>query len=258
MSAIGFPTRLAGSVVLVGVGDAPVMLFTELVVRGVRIGIAAQPELLDERVPLFIVAQILEGVFLFVGDDPDHILIEPGLVGIGELVMQLSLPFDLLLVRERALERIDLVELLPGSILRAVLGCVLGRVLARVGRGCCRLRSCRLLPCGHPSGQCHTRGHTRDPSRRKRQQANSDRENRRISCRDARDRAYSLLHTIVLLLQSPILRLRAGRGKDWSAYWTFIVKKGHPRSFLSFFQLRPRPGGCRQRISVSCPLGTAV
>jgi putative intracellular protease/amidase len=62
VAAVGLPARLAGGKVLVGVCDAPVVLFAELVLRRIRIGIAAQPELLDEGVALFIVAQALEGL----------------------------------------------------------------------------------------------------------------------------------------------------------------------------------------------------
>ena len=69
VAAVRLPTRLAGGKMLVGIGDAPVMLFAELVVRRIGIGIAAQPELLDEGVPLLVVAQVLEGLPLFVGDD---------------------------------------------------------------------------------------------------------------------------------------------------------------------------------------------
>ena len=57
------------------------MLFAELVVRGVGIRIAAQPELLDEGLALLVVAQVLEGLPFLVGDDVGHILIEPRLEG---------------------------------------------------------------------------------------------------------------------------------------------------------------------------------
>ncbi len=57
VAAVGLPAGLAGGKVLVGVGDAPVMLFAELVLRRVGIGIAPQPELLDEGVALFVVAE---------------------------------------------------------------------------------------------------------------------------------------------------------------------------------------------------------
>ena len=53
-AAIGLPAGDAGSVMLVGVSDAAVVLFLELVLYGVGSGIAAQPELLDELLALFV------------------------------------------------------------------------------------------------------------------------------------------------------------------------------------------------------------
>src|SRR5580698_6053892 len=227
MAAVRLPARLAGGKVLVRIGDTPIMLFAKLVVRRIRVRIAPQPELLDEGIPLLIVAQAHEGFSLFIGDDPDHILVQPGLVGLREFLLQLFLALELLLVGKPPLERIGivrLVQLLPRSILRAVLTCVLRRPLTGIARGSsggCRgpsLRCRRLL-------QFTSQG----PARRARkgQQANSNSEYRPISWRHASDRLLSLLHRVVQLLQSPILRSRRGRGKDGSAYWTFIRKKGH-------------------------------
>ena len=62
MAAVGLPAGLAGGKVLVGVGDAAVVLFAEFVVRRVGIGVAAQPELLDEGVALFVVAEDLKAL----------------------------------------------------------------------------------------------------------------------------------------------------------------------------------------------------
>ena len=56
MAAVGLPAGLAGGKMLVGVSDAPVVLFAELVLWRVRIGVAAQPEVLDECVALLVVA----------------------------------------------------------------------------------------------------------------------------------------------------------------------------------------------------------
>jgi len=78
VSAVSLPSGLAGSIVLVRIGDAAVMLFAELVFRGIGIGIAAQPELLDEGLALLVVAEISEGFPFFVGDDVGDVLIEPG------------------------------------------------------------------------------------------------------------------------------------------------------------------------------------
>jgi len=52
VTAVGLPTGLASGKMLIGIGDAPVMLFAELVFRRIRIGVAAQPEILDKGVTL--------------------------------------------------------------------------------------------------------------------------------------------------------------------------------------------------------------
>ena len=66
VAAIGLPPRLAGRKVVVGVRNTPIVLFAEFVVGRVGIGIAAQPELLDERLALLVVAQVLECLPLLV------------------------------------------------------------------------------------------------------------------------------------------------------------------------------------------------
>ena len=66
---------------LVGVGDAPVVLFLELVLDGIGRGVAAQPELLDELLALFVGLQALEGCLLLVGDDVGDVLVQPLLPG---------------------------------------------------------------------------------------------------------------------------------------------------------------------------------
>jgi mannose/fructose/N-acetylgalactosamine-specific phosphotransferase system component IID len=50
--------------VLVGIGDARVVLVLVFVVGRVGVGIAAQPEVLDELVALLIVGKVLEGLAL--------------------------------------------------------------------------------------------------------------------------------------------------------------------------------------------------
>ncbi len=69
VAAVRLPAGLAGCIVVVGVCDAPVVLFAKLIFGRVGIGIAAQPELLDECFALLVVAQVLECLALFVGDD---------------------------------------------------------------------------------------------------------------------------------------------------------------------------------------------
>src|SRR5579871_528205 len=68
-SAICFPARHAGCEVFISVREAPVVLLLEFVLLGVGIRIAAQPELLDELLPLGVVRKPMEGLALLVGDD---------------------------------------------------------------------------------------------------------------------------------------------------------------------------------------------
>src|ERR1043165_8423429 len=80
-AAVGLPTGDARREILIGVGDAAVVLFLELVFHRVRGGVAAQPEVLDELLALFIGLQPLEGGALFIGDDVRDVLVEPLAVG---------------------------------------------------------------------------------------------------------------------------------------------------------------------------------
>ena len=98
---------------LVGICNATVVLLAKFVIRRVRIRIAPQPELLDEGIPLLIVAQRLEGFALFVRDDPGHILIQPGLVSPLQFVLQGTLRGKLLLVGAFPLQGI---HFLPRSL----------------------------------------------------------------------------------------------------------------------------------------------
>src|SRR5947207_10851537 len=116
VAAVRLPARLAGGVVLVGVGDAPVVLFAELVFGGIGIGIAAQPELLDERLALLIVAQVLESLPFVIGDDVGHILLEPVLVGVLQFPPDLFPGGEPLLVGALALERVWFLRLSGGGL----------------------------------------------------------------------------------------------------------------------------------------------
>src|SRR5579864_1296506 len=80
-AAVGLPAGDACGEVLVGVRDALVVLFFVFVLFGVRRGIATLPEGLDEVVALLVVGELFESSALFVGNDVDHVLIEPLFVG---------------------------------------------------------------------------------------------------------------------------------------------------------------------------------
>ena len=88
LAAVGFPARDSGGEVLVGVLDAPIVLFLELVLFGVRSGIAALPEGFDELVALFVVGELLERLALFVRDNVDDVFVEPFLVGLAQFLLQ--------------------------------------------------------------------------------------------------------------------------------------------------------------------------
>ena len=65
----------------VGIRDAPVVLFLELVLDGVGSGVAAEPELLDELFAFLVGGELFEGFALFIGDDVGDIRVEPLLPG---------------------------------------------------------------------------------------------------------------------------------------------------------------------------------
>src|SRR5205823_4153578 len=76
-AAVGSPSRNAGGEVLVGVGDAAIVLVLKFVFDGIRSGIAPEPELFNELVALFIVCKLLECLQLFAGDDPLDVILKP-------------------------------------------------------------------------------------------------------------------------------------------------------------------------------------
>ncbi len=114
------PARFARREVLVGIRDAPVMLLAILVLRRIRIRIPTPPEVLDERVPLLVVAQAQERFLLRIGNDPPDVLVQPFPVGGSQLVPQLLLLLSSLLIGQLPLQRILLVLLtLRGVLVRS-------------------------------------------------------------------------------------------------------------------------------------------
>src|SRR5713226_2116059 len=92
-AAISFPARDAGSVMLVSIGDALVVFLAEFVFVGVRIGIAAAPELFDKALPLVVSRELLESFSLLVGDDVSDVFLEPILVSLFQLRLDVARPF---------------------------------------------------------------------------------------------------------------------------------------------------------------------
>src|SRR5260370_41549650 len=79
MAAGGLPPRPAGcqSKMLVGICDTAVMFHLEVVLNGAWSGIAPQPELLDKLLALRIGRHVLERRSFVIGNDVDHVLIQP-------------------------------------------------------------------------------------------------------------------------------------------------------------------------------------
>ena len=74
---VRLPPRPPRGEAFVGKGDAAVVLLLGLVVRGVRIGVPPEPELLDELIALVVGGQTLEGFLLFLADDVADVLLHP-------------------------------------------------------------------------------------------------------------------------------------------------------------------------------------
>ena len=114
--AVRLPAGLAGRIVLVGVGDATIVLFAEFVLRRILVGVATQPEVLDESVALLVVAERPERLALLVGNDVAHILLQPRLVGPLQFLAYRLLSGKLRLVGALSLERINFLILLVGRL----------------------------------------------------------------------------------------------------------------------------------------------
>ncbi len=89
VAAIGAPAGGAGSEMLVGVGDAAVVLFLGRVFGRIGFGIADVPEMLDELVALFVGGETKEGGFFFGRDDVGDVFVEPRIEGIAEFAVEL-------------------------------------------------------------------------------------------------------------------------------------------------------------------------
>src|SRR4051812_43390670 len=81
-AAVGLPSRDASGEVLVGIGDALVVLFFVFVLFGVRRGIAALPEGFNEVIALLVIRELLEGGALFVSDDVGDVFVQPLSIGL--------------------------------------------------------------------------------------------------------------------------------------------------------------------------------
>src|SRR5581483_2014082 len=120
-AAVSLPSRDARGKVLVGVGNAPVVLFFKFVFRCIWSGVAAKPELLNKLVALLIVRELLEDRLFFRGDDVANVFVQPFFIGIADLMfksLRVSLFF---LLSKRALERINFIRFARGLLLVSAL-----------------------------------------------------------------------------------------------------------------------------------------
>src|ERR1017187_7997577 len=80
-SAVAAPAGYPRRKMFVGIGNAAVVFFLVFILRRVRSGIAAQPELLDKLVTLLVVGELFEGGHFLRSDDVTHVFVKPLLVG---------------------------------------------------------------------------------------------------------------------------------------------------------------------------------
>jgi hypothetical protein len=92
-TAIGLPAGDAGSIMLVGISYALVVLLAKFVLISVRIGIATAPELFNETLALVVGLQLLKGLPFFVSDDVGNVFVLPILVSLLEFRLDVALLF---------------------------------------------------------------------------------------------------------------------------------------------------------------------
>src|SRR5215510_13000654 len=90
--AVGLPSGDAAGVMLVGVGDALVILFAVFVDVSVGVWIAAVPEPFDELLALVVSLERVEDLALFIGDDPADVFVYPAYVNALDLLLLALLP----------------------------------------------------------------------------------------------------------------------------------------------------------------------
>src|SRR5271169_1593461 len=108
-TAVGFPAWDTSREMLVGVGNALVVLFLIFVLFGIGGWVAALPEGFNKIVALFVVGELLKSGALFVGDDPDDVLFQPLFVGLAQFLFERTLIFLSLFLIGRTFEGIDRV-----------------------------------------------------------------------------------------------------------------------------------------------------
>src|SRR5581483_744281 len=87
-AAIGLPAGNAGREMFIGVCNAAVVFFFELVFNRVRSGVPPLPEGFNKLVALFVIGELFKSGTLFISDDPAHIFVEPLAIGLAYLDLQ--------------------------------------------------------------------------------------------------------------------------------------------------------------------------
>src|SRR5579863_3812445 len=105
-TAVCFPSGDSSGEMFVGVFDAAVMLFFKFVFFGIGRRVAALPKGLDELVALLIVGKLFESLAFFVGNNVDHVFVEPLLVSRSEFLLEGFGVLFLLLFADGALQRV--------------------------------------------------------------------------------------------------------------------------------------------------------
>src|SRR6185503_11347013 len=89
-ASIGFPAGNTRGKMLIGVGYSLVIFLFELVLISIWIGIAAPPKLLNEPLPFVIRRQLLKSLSLFVRDYVSNILVQPILISLFKLRLDVA------------------------------------------------------------------------------------------------------------------------------------------------------------------------
>ena len=100
-AAVRLPTRNTRREALIGVRDTGVMLFFEFVLDSIGSGVAAEPELFDELLALFVGTQTLPCGALFIRNDVSDVLVQPLAIRRLQLFAQLFFALSLLPFGER-------------------------------------------------------------------------------------------------------------------------------------------------------------
>src|SRR5207244_11575788 len=113
-AAVAFPAGDASGEVFVGVGDAAVVFFFELVFYGVRGGVTPLPESFDEVIALLVIRELLEGGALFVRNDVGYVFIKTFFETAADFLLEALLVFLPLLLRQWSFEGIGFLILRLG------------------------------------------------------------------------------------------------------------------------------------------------